>query len=264
MPTTMMKQQLSKDAIVVLVLCIIFGYLSISFGIVMFFTEDGSPDKSGAWVALITGVICLLAAIIILIVHSSKNKSIEATNEKNWRGYKNAQERIIQENATIQNQYNINYKAWSQSNVNALSYLQKPLTETENTLRKYYSADIVFPKYRNLPALTSIYEYLSSGRCEDLTGPVGAYNIYESEVRQNMVISQLSAIVSNLEKIRQNQYTLYEEFCKINRTTNRIASELSTIRSYTHTLTQLSALNTYYNSVTAENTAAIAFFQSLS
>lgn len=64
-----------------------------------------------------------------------------------------------------------------------------PLRKTKQLLRKLYSADVVYPKYRNMVAMCTIYEYLASGRCETLDGAQGAYNLYEAEIRQNIVIS---------------------------------------------------------------------------
>lgn len=68
--------------------------------------------------------------------------------------------------------------------------------EAENTLKKcieakltYESYNVVFPKYRNLIAYASFYEYLESGRCDSLSGVNGAYNLYEAELKQNTVIA---------------------------------------------------------------------------
>jgi hypothetical protein len=52
-------------------------------------------------------------------------------------------------------------------------------------------------------------EYLDSGRCSALEGPDGAYNLYESELRQNYIISKLDTIINQLDMIRENQYYLY-------------------------------------------------------
>lgn len=40
---------------------------------------------------------------------------------------------------------------------------------------------VIYPKYLTLPAVTTIYEYLESGRCDSLAGANGSYNLYESE-----------------------------------------------------------------------------------
>lgn len=112
----------------------------------------------------------------------------------------------------------------------------------ENSLKKLYDADIIFPKYRNLVAVAAINEYLESGRCERLEGADGAYNLYEMELRQNIVIGQLNQIVSNLEQIRSNQYSLYEELQRSNMLVNAIAHELRDMKNDTKLLTYFSGL----------------------
>ena len=121
--------------------------------------------------------------------------------------------------------------------------LNASLANSNELLEQYYSVDVIFPKYRNLPALTSIYEYLASGRCDELTGPNGAYNLYELELRQNTVISQLNTIISNLEQIQQNQQMLYRELVQITQNTRKIVGELSAIRNYTYAMAEFTALN---------------------
>ena len=50
------------------------------------------------------------------------------------------------------------------------------LESLELALQKHYEQNVIFPKYRNLVAITTINEYLMSGRCYELEGPNGAYN----------------------------------------------------------------------------------------
>lgn len=86
----------------------------------------------------------------------------------------------------------------------------------EEALIGLYEEGIIYSKYRNLVAVSTIYEYLASGRCDQLEGPNGAYNLYEMELRQNIVIGQLSTITENLEQIKENQHTLYYEIQSAN------------------------------------------------
>ena len=97
----------------------------------------------------------------------------------------------------------------------------------EEALISLYEEGIIYSKYRNLVAVSTIYEYLASGRCDRLEGPNGAYNLYEMELRQNIVIGQLSTITENLEQIKENQHTLYYEIQSANYNS---ASMLSSIR----------------------------------
>ena len=155
--------------------------------------------------------------------------------------------------------YQENMEQWKASDEEARAYLAKPLKETQEALQQIYSVDVIYPKYHNLPALTSIYEYLLTGRCEELTGAHGAYNLYEDEVRKDKVISQLNSVIENLEDIKQQQYMLYEQVKGIQQNTRRIAAELQTIAGYTYYMAALTELNTYYAGVAARNAQALAY-----
>ena len=214
-----------------------------------------------------TGLICIILGISVFIFYHMKNREQEKQqveqNKYYEENYNNERQRILNENEKRQSAYNKNYADWEFSNHEAMNKLNQPLKELKASMIKYYSLDIIFPKYHNLPALTSIYEYLTSGRCEKLTGPDGAYNLYESELRQNTIVSQLNVIISNLEQIRQNQYTLYQEMVKMNSNVQLIVRELDEIRSYTYTLTELSALNTVYTGIAASSASAMAFYTAI-
>ena len=60
-----------------------------------------------------------------------------------------------------------------------------------DTRQKLYSCNIIFTKYQNIVALTSFYKYLDSGRCDKLEGSYGAYNLYEREIRDDLIITKL-------------------------------------------------------------------------
>jgi|GEM_PF-3050012 len=92
-----------------------------------------------------------------------------------------------------------------------------------------YNARVIFEKYQNFVAVSSFYEYIASSRCNTLEGPNGAYNLYESEMRQNIIIGQLSTIIENLEQIKENQYCLYSEMSYMSDTLNAARKSLNSI-----------------------------------
>ena len=118
------------------------------------------------------------------------------------------------------------------------------LAALEATLKAHYEQNVIFPKYRDMVAITTINEYLMSGRCFELEGPSGAYNLYEIELRQNIIIDQLSTIISSLEQIRNNQFSLYQELVKANTTVNDILYEVQGVKENTR-------LTAYFAGVTA-------------
>ena len=123
------------------------------------------------------------------------------------------------------------------------------LTSLETALQALYDENIIFPKYRNMVAITTINEYLMSGRCFELEGPNGAYNLYEMELRQNIIIGQLATVVDNLEQIRNNQFSLYRELVHTNDTVNQIIYELRDLRKTTK-------LSAYFAGITAKIAAS--------
>ena len=130
---------------------------------------------------------------------------------------------------------------------NALMKLYGPLQETKQTLKKMYDLDIIFEKYRNMIAMTSIYEYYASGRCDRLEGPDGAYNLFESELRQNLIINRMDVIISRLDQIKDNQYILYKQMTETN-------NQLMEIKGLTEEL----VTNTEHIASTVDLTASIA------
>lgn len=103
---------------------------------------------------------------------------------------------------------------------------EKCLKDTLKARNELYSYNVVFGKYRNLVAVSTFYEYLMAGRCTALEGVDGAYNIYEAEIRTNMIISQLTVIIQKLEEIKANQYMLYSELRIANQNLLQISEKM--------------------------------------
>ena len=196
-------------------------------------------------------------AFLLLIKGVAIDKRNDAKRKAYWGAYDQWKKRVsnINElNAERKNEYEKNTDTWQNMKKRNVEELRIPLRDTENLLDELYSKDFIYNKYRNLPALTSIYEYFITGRCDELRGPHGAYNLYEDEVRKDTVISQLSQVIENLEQIKQNQYMLYNQVKIMRENTEIISREIATIRGYTGSIMQLSAVNAYYSALTARNT----------
>ena len=54
---------------------------------------------------------------------------------------------------------------------------------TEKSLNSLYDIGIIHRKNRHMVAVSSFYDYFDTGRCTSLTGPGGAYDTYEYEVK---------------------------------------------------------------------------------
>ena len=108
----------------------------------------------------------------------------------------------------------------------SVSKLKSALANTQTELDNLYSSNVIYPKYRNLIAVASMYEYIDSGRCSELEGADGAYNIYELEVRLDRIITQLDIIISNLEQIKANQYYLYTAINNLKPQIDNVVNEI--------------------------------------
>lgn len=158
------------------------------------------------------------------------------------------------------------------------------LADCTNVLKKAYEAektylslDILFPKYATLPAVATIYEYFMTGRCNELGGPNGAYNLFESEIRANRVIEQLDAINEKLDQIKSNQYTLYNavqsvnsQLSNLNNLAGKMIDSLNEIGSTAKDIKNISAVTAYntaetayYSKVNAELTKSLGYLIAL-
>lgn len=97
-----------------------------------------------------------------------------------------------------------------------MKFVEDAIRETVSALQQLYSYGIVYGKYRNQLALAMFCDYLMSGRCDTLEGATGAYNLYELEIRSDLIISKLDKIIASLEQIKNTQYCIYSEIKKSN------------------------------------------------
>ena len=100
--------------------------------------------------------------------------------------------------------------------------LQAANEKTTRCLKNLYNKNVLYPKYRTYACVCTLYEYFASGRCTQLEGHEGAYNILESEMRLNRIITQNDRILENLETIKSNQELLYDSIQESNRKADQI------------------------------------------
>lgn len=144
--------------------------------------------------------------------------------------------------------------------------IKKERARTENALTQLYNLNILADKYHDLVPVSMICEYLELGRCYELQGHEGAYNIYENERRLNIIITQLEDIRSKLDEIRENQYALYEIMSQANNTLARIERTNNKILSTTQTIKRNSELiefNTRAAATAARATGEFIIFKEL-
>lgn len=201
-------------------------------------------------------VIGIIAGIAITVTKNGTHK--ESINKINRE--------IAQKNEKIrkQNEETLKLSPKQQKILeDELCNINEKIIDTEKVLNAYYSKGIVFEKYRSLVPICMFYEYLCSGRCDSLEGHEGAYNIYESELRMNVIIGKLDEIIVRLDKIEQNQYVIAQAISKANEHLGRIEKSIGNCINSLERLENSMELNTYYSEITAINTSYIAWIKSL-
>lgn len=120
-----------------------------------------------------------------------------------------------------------------------------------------YGYNIIYYKYRNLPALSTFHEYLLLGRCSMLSGANGVYNLYESELRANMIITQLSQVMHTID-IKLGDITN-----SLNNLNTQTTSLLSNMSDNLNTIAFNSAKTAYYSKLNAQLTDSLGFMLAL-
>ena len=87
------------------------------------------------------------------------------------------------------------------------------------------SLTLIFIVARTFPLTWTAISF-SSSRVFELEGKDGAYNLYESELRQNVIINNLEKVNDNLEEIKDNQYCMYNELKNVNSSLQTINKNL--------------------------------------
>lgn len=129
--------------------------------------------------------------------------------------------------------------------------IQKSLSDTRQVLNEYYDLNIIYPKYRDMASVSNILEYLLSGRCDDLTGRDGAYNLLEDDIKFGIIVNKFDDIIGSLEVIKRNQHYLFTAISEANISIQNLSERI--IESSYRMEAKLASIE-YTNSINARNT----------
>lgn len=93
------------------------------------------------------------------------------------------------------------------------------------SLKQLYDLDIIYIEYRSLIPIITLFQYFESGRCHTLNGEHGAYELYQSKVRYNIIRERVDDVLANMEQVRKNQPGVFREITEANRIVNDICRE---------------------------------------
>ena len=104
---------------------------------------------------------------------------------------------------------------------------ERQLESSRGMLDKIYSADIIHPKYRNLGAVSALYEYVDTSQCYQLEGPDGGYRLLENDIRLDRIVLKMNDVISRLDSIHDTQYRLYDAVVESRRRTESLLESVS-------------------------------------
>ncbi len=109
--------------------------------------------------------------------------------------------------------------------------LEKKYIDSYDALQKIYAVNIVSPRYRGIIPISSIYQYLCDEKTFSLgfdreTGDQGAYNIFDYEVRLDLIINKLDDVINKLDSIIDNQRELATLMRDANKRIDRLSSSV--------------------------------------
>lgn len=171
---------------------VIANFISIIFFVLVLFNEDlliGLAVAVG--IALVSAILVSIFSGIVYAIRLQRQKKIYE------RKVAIDQERVNRELAT--------------ANVlrQQRSAMAIRLEECKQLRKRFYAQSFIKEQYRDMVAVTTMYEYYDTERCYTLVGPDGAYNLYSHEVQMGIIIASLKGILHKLDQIQMNQQMLY-------------------------------------------------------
>ena len=201
-----------------------------------------------------TGVACLAIFLLGYLRDKSRKQGKYDWEYNNYVKQCRDEEERLKKEAWLKNMLNSEKRK-----------MNRRLEDSIQNLQMIYSKNICYEKYRNIIAVCSIYEYLASKRCYQLVGADGCYNLFEQEIRADLIILKLDEIINKLDQIQKNQNKLYWAINDSNRNsrnmieaTNKMLDTLYTTNSKLDGMSkEISELNRQ-TAIEAYNTERIA------
>ena len=175
----------------------LFAFFGLTISVANLDSSDSYLIILGAFFICIS-IIILFSAIRVKKKRDEEDNQIYQTKYNTYLRNKKAYDEAVNRKIEAERIYETIFKK-----------INVKIEEFQQTLSLLYSQNIIYPKYQNWVCCCSFLEYFESGRCETLEGTNGAYNLYEAEKRQNIIISALDDITANIEAIKYAQFELF-------------------------------------------------------
>lgn len=207
--------------------------------------DDNGSLTSNMVLILVFGCAAVLALIILFFLYlhdKNVNRLIDEDYKKQQKQY---EKEMNEHNSKIRYLNGV------------IDYLSKLQQVSQTLLISMYSKSPIHVKYRNLLSIGTIYEYLDTKRCYRLEDDNGAYNMFEQEVRMNMLLIGIKDILTKMEELRKNQILIYNAIIELSDTIKNMHSDLigvlSDISESSQQTANASSISAFANVVNAYN-----------
>ena len=139
-----------------------------------------------------------------------ENKEIQVSNLRQYNYWKeqhyNDEQQKITDNNNKRNKFNLKKETQLEILSKEKELVEITIDKQKTALEKMYGLSVnnkyyLHPAYRGLSSVAVLYGYIDTGRCTELEGHEGAYNIYEQEKRMGYIIDKLDDISGKLDKM---------------------------------------------------------------
>ena len=200
-------------------------YFSLFLGVILAFIIDIIIDIVKKIFFFAPGFYVIIVAVILGFIVGVNNY---AKDKSEYGNYLNEVESIKKQNADIVKYNNERYKYWENErhkryvmSIDEFEQNTKPIIEREqeqalhqlcavyNTLEMLYNLRVngvlcLHPNYQGLVPISIIYGYFDTGRCSQLQGHEGTYNLYEDEKMKGMIIGKLNVVLKQLNQLNRS------------------------------------------------------------
>lgn len=196
---------------------------------------------------ILAGFLWLGFCVIMGVGLSAKQAE---TNKSNKCNYEQALQRYYFQKSQDEERLKNELRVLPDLKRNA-ELLRQRAQKNKEILDQYYGLNVLAPKYRSLICVATFLEYLETERCYKLTGHEGCYNLFEAELRQGIIIAQLTNISQQLEQIRANQERAADALEYIQRTCSHLTEGIQNLNEKMDMALENQRVQTYYAEQTA-------------
>ena len=216
------------------VLAIVFGAIALFWGILegvgscvmnptTYLGEEEKTLIPDPYFGIVMGAILGLGVIAIIIDIIVHNVSIKKVNNKLAKD----RAKVNESNAIALKKYDVvtqKVKEEKSAYQTRLAYFKKNTDVAESAFQKFVSSGFLYRSYQSIVPICQFIQYLESGRCSELEGPNGCYNLFESELRQNIIINKLDNIEQTLYRMEANQHVMMNTLASIDKTSKELCN----------------------------------------